>query len=402
MRDLPLVDYLIDFCRDVSLRDVRLIGVQHILGTTHSMLHALYRLGLQPENISLIGKCYSTNQDVLDEMRREGVDVSDSSLEYSSHMPFDDLFKRNIFDFVSERNGSLSDAERVIVIDDGGEFIKTILGMEFPYEKTVAIEQTSSGGHIIGGLDLPFPVISVASSRVKREHETPMIVRAVQSKILEKLPRLPQRCLIVGGGTIGAGVYKAFRSHFDTVIYDRDAKKSHITMDELQASIQQYDLIIGCTGTGSLDWVHSQPLANDVVLVSASSSDREFNAVHFRRLLPCENDCHLDLSVNGVTLLNSGFPINFDGGRHSVPPSSIQLTRALLVASIIQGSGYSTRPKNGIVPLSSELQEFVLNKFLEMERPLSKKFLDLKTVTLPEAFAQPDSPSRPLTSVHKE
>ena len=45
-----------------------IVGVQHILETTHAMFRSLYKLGLKPQNISIIGKCYSTCREVYEEM----------------------------------------------------------------------------------------------------------------------------------------------------------------------------------------------------------------------------------------------------------------------------------------------------------------------------------------------
>ena len=55
-----------------------------MLETAHPAVHTLLRLGVPSANISLIGKCYSTDKDVFHALRAPdlGVHVADSCLEY--------------------------------------------------------------------------------------------------------------------------------------------------------------------------------------------------------------------------------------------------------------------------------------------------------------------------------
>ncbi|MFI0477998.1 MAG: hypothetical protein ACH349_02570, partial [Candidatus Rhabdochlamydia sp.] len=69
-----------------------MIGCQHILETTHTMFQSLYDFGLKPKNIFLIGKCYSSNLSVWQEMYLEGIQVSLLSFSFESHLTFDDQF----------------------------------------------------------------------------------------------------------------------------------------------------------------------------------------------------------------------------------------------------------------------------------------------------------------------
>lgn len=189
MINLPLVDYVVRENLNVSLDRVRVIGVQHILGTTHSMLRSLYKLGLKPENISLIGKCYSTNPSVLAEMQNEGIDVSEQSLGYDSHESYDQYFDLAIKNFLDR---TLSDFntekyDRIIAIDDGGHFIQAISSLCEQKLEFIGIEQTTSGLNKIKDSNLMFPVISVANSEIKHIYETPMIAKAIEAKLLRKL-----------------------------------------------------------------------------------------------------------------------------------------------------------------------------------------------------------------------
>jgi len=204
---LPLVESLIDACEGISLSRVRIIGVQHILETTHSMFQSLYRLGLKPENVSLIGKCYSTCKEVYEEMIADGIDVCPGSFSYSSHLPFDELFTDAINSFLASRLPliSASEYDLIIVLDDGGKCI-SYFNSCCSFNEAIsiaAIEQTSAGYNAICHKTLSFPVVNVAKSPVKLSLEYPMIAQAAADRLLCSLKEKKlsfDKALVIGGG----------------------------------------------------------------------------------------------------------------------------------------------------------------------------------------------------------
>jgi hypothetical protein len=70
------------------------------------------------------------------------------------------------------------------------------------------------------------------------------------------------------------------------------------------------------------------------MLISASSSDREFDAISLRKQIPFYTNPHQDVRVGKILLINSGFPINFD--EFYLDSVEFQLTRSLLLTSIFQ------------------------------------------------------------------
>lgn len=367
MTQLPLVDYVVRGNASIRLDRVRIVGVQHILGTTHSMIRSLYRLGLKPENVSLLGKCYSTNVEVMAEMRDEGIDVSEGSTAYCSYTPYDQLFEMLVDEFVRTRSSNFADFDRVVILDDGGHLIESAYNQSLVGCNVICIEQTSSGHNSIEKMKLEVPVISVAKCDAKSLYETPMIVSAVKRALLGRLhniSRTSRRCVVIGGGTLGRAIANGLRDRFKTSIYDILPERSEIASTEFLQHLSQADLVIGCTGVTSIGHELHDHLRSGVTLVSASSSDREFDAVYLRRQAPKNTNCHLDLQAGKILLLNSGFPINFVGERHSVPPHSIQLTRALLAGSLLQAASMSSSGLSGLVPLSGELQVSVVREYL--------------------------------------
>ncbi len=67
--------------------------------------------------------------------------------------------------------------------------------------------------------------------------------------------------------------------------------------------------------------------------------------------------------VDGKKLLNSGFPVNFCGDPAITDPPEFQLTRGLLVASIVQGLAGIDGPGR-LVPLDRRLESLVKASYL--------------------------------------
>jgi S-adenosylhomocysteine hydrolase len=366
MGKMPLLEHVKSFHPATSLSNVLLIGCQHILATTHSMLRSLYSAGLDPKNIFLLGKCYSSNGSVWQEMHEDGIQISPLSFSFESHQAFDGQFCRIVAKFLENTLSrvDLTKFNKIILIDDGGQLLS--LSMEFfrGLTNVVAIEQTTSGYEKIKSSILQFPVINVARSQAKLIYESPMIAETVVKKALKRMDALeqtPRQTLIIGNGAIGSSIYAALKNTHEVHVYDKNLNNS-LSFDEyLRAS----DLIIGCTGETSLPFSKHKNLKKGCVLFSASSSDREFDAVHIRKKAKNIKNCHDDIEVDGKVLLNCGFPINFDGGRHSVSPSKIQLTRALLMSAILQACEMSDSSFE-IVPLDIEMQRDIISKYLQI------------------------------------
>jgi len=123
----------------------------------------------------------------------------------------------------------------------------------------------------------------------------------------------------------------------------------------------EFDLIIGCSGKTSIPAEHHPFLKKGCILVSLSSSDREFDAVHLRRRGSKTHCCFDHVDANGVILLNCGFPIGFDGKEDVDDPEFFQFVRALIIACIAQGEHKNL--KNGLIPLNHEYQIKILRAF---------------------------------------
>ncbi|MGL5263686.1 MAG: hypothetical protein ACRDAI_03795 [Candidatus Rhabdochlamydia sp.] len=359
---MPLLEYVKSFHSSVSLKNVLLIGCQHILETTHMMLRSLYDLGLDPKNIFLIGKCYSTSHLVWQEMRQEGIQISSLSFFFESHLAFDEQFCDILVQFLKHvlSQVDLSKFNKVILVDDGGQLL--MLSMKFfkGYENIVGIEQTTCGYEKIKFSIPSFPIINVARSQAKLIFESPMIAEVVIKNIFKSRTVLKygfKQILIMGHGSIGSAIHAVLKKEYLVQVYDKKIHKK-----DINEHLRVADMIIGCTGEISLPFSKHKYLKKGCVLVSASSSDREFDAVHIRRKCKNIKSCHDDIEREGISLLNCGFPINFDGNRNSVAPQKIQLTRALLMAALLQAYKMP-RSSFGILPLDIDMQKKIVKKY---------------------------------------
>ena len=107
----------------------------------------------------------------------------------------------------------------------------------------------------------------------------------------------------------------------------------------------------------------SNILKRPVSLISASSSDREFDAVYLRQSHYVNTDCHAEIFTDGIYLLNSGFPVNFDDNYAKIDVKNLQLTRSLILAGIIQAAN-STLSKPEILDLDQKYQNLIINNYL--------------------------------------
>lgn len=368
--NLPLLKYVIDFFQDVDLSNCSIVGAQHLLGTTFDLFNHLFGKGLDPQKTFVIGKCYSSSQPVGKELEKAGIYVCPSSFKFISHIPFDMQYSKNMEYFLKKVLPKAIGSKRIIFLDDGGYLVKLAHDIlsESDFSSVFSVEQTTSGYDTLKSFNLKFPVINVARSFAKLTYESPMIAEVIASHVHKSLNNLKlagRKTLVIGGGAIGKSVYERIRLDFEAKIFDLNAELSMIESKDLNHSLSTSDLIIGCTGKTILGSTHYKLLKKGVVLVSASSSDREFEAFHFRRKIPPFKNPHTNIRVNGVNLLNGGFPINFSGHKHSVPAKLIQLTRSLLACGILQGLSKDILT-SGIIPLDVELQRNIVRKFLEI------------------------------------
>ncbi len=364
-RRLPLIERLTQLFDDLNLENTLIISVQHLCSTTEVFFDALLDLNLYPKNLYVVGKCYSTNPEVLIRLRKKGINALFSSSFFNCSVPFDTDFDRNVDEMIKQvmSSNDLFSFERIIILDDGGHLLaraNSLLPKGLP---VIGIEQTSSGFNRMKDKNLPFPVINLARSWLKLEHESPIIISLVLRKLKEKLDQLDSsvnKVLLIGFGVLGQKIHEILKDRYLISIFDSVPEKSTIALHEFKTRLGEFDLIIGCTGSTSLTFENFRYLKKPVILASISSSDREFESFKFRKLNPVKN-CHSHVMIDGITLLNCGFPITFDEDYDSIDTDDFQLTRALILASVYQAS-VTNQNLHGFLPMEDDLQKTILNQ----------------------------------------
>ncbi len=391
----------------VNFNRTAFFGIQHILRTNVPLFqHLIDDLGANPQHIFLSGKGYSDNEEAEHLLESTlGVQYSKLNPAYA-RMPgrYQEVLRTHLRQnwelFLKAIKGK--DIEKIIVFDEGGHCFETMPEyLCFKYAM-VGIEQTRGGLYSPSIEVLPFPLIEVASSALKRSLESPLIIEAVLNKLKKLLERkntyINEQTVfgVVGNGAIGSHLTKyllssghhvmAFDENTDAFVGPSWKQKNFYRARDIREVIVRASYIFGCTGKditrGASDYLHT--LARDKVFVSCTSEDKEFQTLLKKiaheqeagRLsapfsLEEKSELRYVTESGGIlTILNKGFPINFDHSGESVPADQIQLTRALMLAAFIQGSTQaqilpgegriSTPPRTMVHPF---LQQYIAEEF---------------------------------------
>jgi hypothetical protein len=388
--------------REVDLSRTFVVAHQHLMGSVVRQFEAANEFwGLQPENCLIKGKPYSTNELAEWQLADRGFNLFGGAHrggKMSTYIDKPYLYHQDLMigvaDLAEQAIEQASDqgCDTIIVLDDGGIVADAMMsslqtgGTGRPWSGDFAVvEQTTFGlaryrrwsdnpRHIDPGTP---PVVSVASSKLKIELETPLIAQSVLTEIANNL-RLgygtEKRAMtlsehsvgIVGWGTVGRQIGHELVASYGLdpsriAIFDRDPSgyehaagegfKPVATLDHL---LQRSQLVIGCTGDISGSGVVNGPWWDGTLFASASSSSVEFaGLLHagqsqlVRRLgLGEPKQASRFDWIHGLYevvfpdrrayVANGGFPVNFTGSIDPIPPTDIELTRCLMTAGLAQ------------------------------------------------------------------
>ena len=185
-----------------KVSDQILVCCQHLLEPQLKMFEKLIEFGFRPENIYVIGKVYSTNKTISEELQNKGVHVLQTNF---SGEAFDVEHLKNCEELISK----LPNSAECVVLDDGAQLIKVFI----KHQKKVrfAVEQTSSGFRKLENLNIPFPVINVARSETKLVQESYFIANDCYERIQDYFnSNIDTSILIVGLGPIGKAILNVF------------------------------------------------------------------------------------------------------------------------------------------------------------------------------------------------
>jgi sugar-specific transcriptional regulator TrmB len=272
----------------------KLIAIQHLLKDT-----LIFLLELKPifDDIFVIGIPYSNRDEVIQELRKEGIVVNTPTLEelesYSFLTPL-------IKDSITDKNG-----KRIpyVILEDGG-YIGKCLHENSESSLTTccgAVEQTKAGlwryQELRDNKKLKIPVFTVANSELKDIAEAPEVGEAVVRNTEDLLNKIgvnltEKNFFILGYGWIGLNTAKSLRRRTSNIlVFDgRNVRRLRARLDGFQTSayedgIKWADIIIGITGRRSLKTesfknLRNGPLkANDLAIKAGIPSGRVYEVI---------------------------------------------------------------------------------------------------------------------------
>jgi len=399
---MPLVDKVVQrYLDEKPLAGQTALLIQHQLGDHVLQARALIELGLKPRDIHWLDIPYTSHEKVRIELRQ--LKIPKKNLTVGTYRLLD-LYAPHQRIKVQKAIKRLLDnpPEKLLVLDDGAHFLEAATGFA-DFGKRLGhcaiVEQTTRGlirmnaNASLYKIAQTVPIVNVAGSKPKNTLEPVFIAHSVCIALRRRLRRLKNvtsssRCLILGYGSIGKAVARFISSELNIRksrihVHDPGLSRAKIApyppWDKSNRA-PQFDLVVGCSGRASF-YVGDHVYLNDhAVLASASSGSVELSRRDFIEVADeCEfddieiernkinlNDVHSDIPIRmldkRITILNGGFPINFDGRVNCVPARYIQPTVAMMVMASIQAV---REKRKGLIGLNGNFCKWLDAEFRE-------------------------------------
>jgi adenosylhomocysteinase len=358
--------------RGLDPAGVGLFVIQHLLDDTECFIRAASAHGFKI--IKVLGIEYSSKAHVVEHLRRQGFDVTVPALSQLADTARDSLG-------ATLRRAARHGAARILVQEVGGYCSAFLAGNPELTAKrcTGVVEETKQGlWEYEKVCRLPIPVVQIADSHLKRVEATYVgdaVARAVEQDLLQLGMTLRgQMAGVLGFGDIGAAVAGSLRARGACVLaYDPDplrmvqAIAEGFSCPDRVSVLRRCALIIGASGTASVTYRDLRMLADNAILISASSKCLELpveraksSARRIRQLTDAVDELTMPWGAR-VMIVGRGFPVNFRGS--SLPASVSDLLFAQIVACIEKLLTQSLSP--GIHSLSKEEQTLLGKSWLE-------------------------------------
>ena len=370
---MPLLKYTNDLVPNIDWSNTLVIACQHLLESSYLYLQKIVDNGLPANQLYVLGKSYSSCDDIIDDFKKLGVYVHPDSTSYNSHQSFDLQFRASIskfFQYIQE-NEDFSHYHKILIIDEGGELLSYAHQNINPVTNIVGVEQTASHLEFINPIDAKFPVVNIARSQAKLILEAPFIATALIENITSELEQAKadiKNVLVIGNSYLSQQLHEQLKFQYDSELIEVSNSLSELEVKDYINLLSNADMVIASTSDNVLSEGDYRLLKDGVILVSAGNSDSQFNAVNLRKLMQVNDNIHQTIHAKGlngnITLLNSGFAANFDGSWQRVPLSKIQLTISLLYCAICQA--HEGQMPAGVSTVDETIQEKLISEFQRM------------------------------------
>ncbi len=351
-----------------------LILILHLLRDSISLIEAFAKAGADPSDMFIIGIPYSSKASVVKELKK-------TFKVFTPSFPIDE----KVVEIVEQALEVCKEkGKKLLIIEDGGYAVPIIHGwkiettkdggyIKVPIPKKLretfkycmgAVEQTAQGVWRDKEIELRIPVLTIASSELKKVLEAPevgnAVVRNVQELLTKKGDFIRGRNLsVIGYGTIGSEIAKALRDNGAVVVGVADinpinliaARFDGFYTDSSINLVTRSNIIIGATGHCSIGRETISKIAEsgkDVVLVNASSKRVEIDVDALEELKDTKRSTDIGTEYqmpegNKILLLADGYPVNFYGGSESVPDKimDVILTELFLCAKKLVTEDFS-------------------------------------------------------------
>jgi S-adenosylhomocysteine hydrolase len=365
--------------------------------------------GLDPLRCWFIDIPYSTNVDVRSELRKLGCPESQAARLFNDPLlPYTCSQSMRVADIL-RGIASRADPRPLLVVDDGAYFARALNkfhGLDpkilDAFKDSSVVEQTTRGHRYLQVHakelvdEYRLSLVSIARCKTKLNFESPFIGAAVSRAINRSLkPHYDnladlRNIAVIGFGSVGQATTEEVRRRLpeasidvveiDTLKYDPIRALDCNPMMELPET-RQYHLVVGCTGYNSFKLDQRALLADGAILASGSSAAVEFNRAGFVELADAFPDDEIEVLNRAETrtlgihapitfqqegkkrfsLLNAGFPVNFDGRMECLPTRTIQATHVLLFEAARQ----ALRAKNpGFEMINAEKDAWIFDQAL--------------------------------------
>lgn len=264
----------------------------------------------------------------------------------------------------SDLSSSFSSVGRdnLILLDEGGEFVRQLPVSLM--KRTVAVEQTTAGMQ----LNWSCPAVLVCRSAAKIMFESQVIARGILRK-LDSLGMLDGRVVgVIGLGALGSEIARALLAR-GVPTYATDPNRAPADLAPIRVEVDHLlrsaEIVLGCSGQDALSGYDLESVSGRKVFASCSSTDIEFSSI--LRLLPAAGrfaDAKGWVGRFHCTILNGGFPINFDRVREWELAEEILLTRMLVLEGLKQALSLIGSEPRGVM-LDPAAQLMTVNKWLD-------------------------------------
>ncbi len=336
-----------DLGKEKPFKGKRMLFILHFLRDLVPFVIACEKLGMETENAAFFYKDYPYPQ--KEALKEWLLGRKATVLNRFQHETYLNQLVRTSTESIGE----------ILIVEDGGFLVPSIYRKFTNLISYVvgAVEQTTRGvwndqecakeGH-----DLQFPILSVATCKLKGDFEPPYIAEAALRNIERMLPDISlrgQSVAVLGYGTIGNKVANSLRGRgMNVIVFDTNSdnilkarQEGFQVHNSAAEAVQNKNLVVGASGNRSIDSSVIANLDHGTIILSTSSELYEIDMEELEKQKQSSKEYINDeqcigtlfkLPPNGkeIVVLANGYPINF-WGLDSMPNQASDLILSLLL-----------------------------------------------------------------------